>query len=180
MLALLLLPLLVLCHLTVVALNLPPIITNLTADWTAASHGFQDSEARCLQDQPTGPPLPLLPDCIRAISLLPQSHYVGTFHIGGYPSIFQLPVSKEYGSCSAMVLLHEDRDQEIGSWDDIRGEARRLLLACRLPFEEEGEQRTGGWITSGVENGLVVELGRSRGVGVLRGMSGADVESMRR
>ena len=98
--------------------------------------------------------------------MLPRSHYVGTFHIGGHPSLFRLPDSREYHSCTATVLLHEDFDQEMGSWDDIRNAALQLLRACELPLGETGDQRTGGWITTGAENGLVVELRRSRGVSV--------------
>lgn len=63
-------------------------------------------------------------------------------------------------------MLSEDFDTEMGSWVDVGNAAVKLLLACRLPFEQGGEQRTGGWITAGVEDGLVVQLGRSRSVGV--------------
>lgn len=82
------------------------------------------------------------------------------------------------------MLLNEDFDLEMGSWVDIRNAAVKVLLVCRLPFEEGGEQRTGGWITSGAENGLVVELGTRRvgfgggngtGAGVERGMNAVDV-----
>lgn len=81
-----------------------------------------------------------------------------------------------------LVVLHEDVDLEMGSWVDIARVAFLLLLACRLPFEQGGEQKTGGWTTAGAENGLVVELRRSRDVGVnvtgaaaQRGTNGVDV-----
>lgn len=178
MIILLALPLL-LCHLTVFALALPLVITNLTAEWTTP----QNTEAHCLQDQPGGTVLPLLPDCMRAIRLLPQSPYIGTFHIGGASNFFQLPESESYDSCTVRVILHEDFQMEVGSWEDIKQAALRLLIACRLPFAPGGEQRTGGWITSGAENGLVVELRRSKsrggmgmGVEVQRSTTGVDVE----
>ncbi len=168
-------------HLTVFALTLP---LNLTADWTILSDvNALNSEAHCPPEPPTTPLLPLVQDCIRAIRLLPHSPYIGTFHIGGYPSIFQLPVSEDYESCTVTVLLHEDFDQELGSWGDIRIAAVQLLRACELPDGETGDQRTGGWITTGAENGLVIELRRSRGVSVnktrvgpQRGSNGVDVE----
>lgn len=53
-------------------------------------------------------------------------------------------------------------DVEMDSWDDVRSAGMKLLLACRLPFEPDGSQRTGGWITSGAENGVVIELVRAR------------------
>ena len=65
-----------------------------------------------------------------------------------------------------LVMLHEDFELELDSWAAIGNAAVVLLLACRLPFEEEGEQRVGGWITSGAENGIVVNLSRSRYGGV--------------
>lgn len=152
------------CHLTVFALTLPLIITNLTADWTSPSAGYQDSEAHCATQRPRTPPLPLSSDCIEAIRFLPNDDYIGTFHIGGDSSHWRLPDSRSFDSCTVSVTLHEDFELEMGSWLDVGNGATRLLLACRLPFERSGEQRTGGWIASGAENGLVVQLVRSRNV----------------
>ena len=115
--------------------------------------------------------------------MLSQSSYVGSFHIGGDASLFKLPESRSYGSCTVSVILHADFDLEMDSWLHIGHAAVQLLLACRLPFEEGGEQRTGGWITSGADNGIVVRLKRSlyggvngTGEGTWRGANGIDVE----
>ena len=82
-----------------------------------------------------------------------------------------------------MVTLNADFDLEMGSWVGVEDAALKLLLACRLPFEEGGDQRTGGWIAAGAENGLVVELKSSSfgeengtGVGVQEGMNAVGVE----
>ncbi|KAL9124222.1 MAG: hypothetical protein Q9175_008248 [Cornicularia normoerica] len=161
MLTLLILPLLLSRYMAVSALALPPMLTNLTTDWTLPNLN-SNSEAHCAQDPPERPPLPLSPDCIRAIHLLPQSPYIGTFHIGGAPSLWRLPHSEGYDTCTVLVILNEDFDLEMGSWNDVRNAALNLLLFCRLPFEQGGQQRTGGWIAAGAENGLVIELRRSR------------------
>lgn len=63
------------------------------------------------------------------------------------------------------VLLHEDFEAEIASWAGIGNAASWLMQQCRVEVEEGGEERTGGWIESGAENGIVVSLGRARGVG---------------
>lgn len=165
MLTLLILPLLLSYHLTVFALTLPSMRTNLTTEVGSLSNGNRNSEAHCAQNRPTKP-LPLFGDCERAIRLLPLSTYIGTFHIGDDASFFNLPKSRSYGSCTVLVMLHEDFELELDSWAAIGNAAVVLLLACRLPFEEEGEQRVGGWITSGAENGIVVNLSRSRYGGV--------------
>ena len=182
MLTLLILPLFLSYHFTVSALTLPSMITNLTAEVESLNDGNRNSEAHCAQNRPTKP-LPLFQDCNRAIRTLPQSPYVGTFHIGDDASFFNLPHSRSHGSCTVLVMLHEDFDVELDSWDDIGNAAVVLLLTCRLPFEEGGEQRTGGWITSGAENGVVVNLKRSRygvmnetGLGAQRGADGSDIE----
>ena len=60
------------------------------------------------------------------------------------------------------MTLHADWDMEMGSWDDVRASGIKLLLWCRLPFEPGGPQRTGGWITSGVEDGIILELMKAR------------------
>lgn len=166
------------------ALALPPVTTNSTTDWIVPLN----SVAHCREDQPSGRVLPLVQDCTSAIRLLPRNRHIGTFRIGDDTSVFNLPQSKSYDSCKVMVILHEDVDVERGSWLDIRDAATLLSLMCRMTFEEEeGEQRTGGWITTGAEDGLVVELRRSRnvgvngtggptGVGVQQSTNGVDVE----
>lgn len=153
------------CYFTVFALTVPPPTINLTGDQTVPNI-LTNSEAHCAQAGPTTSPSPLLQDCVRAIRSLPENDYVGIFHIGGDTSLWRLPTSRSYDSCTVLVILNEDFDSEMGSWVDAREAAVRLLLACRLPFDEGGEQRTGGWIAAGAENGLVVQLGRSRSVGI--------------
>ena len=78
--------------------------------------------------------------------------------------------------------LHEDFEAELGSWDDVGASAMELLLLCQLRSDPGGKQRTGGWIKSGAEHGLVVELlesglgaGNETGVGMERGSNVVDV-----
>ena len=151
------------CHLASFALNVPAG-TSLTVEPTL-SNVVPNAEAHCAQQGPSTSHLPLSPDCIKAVRLLPHSDYVGTFHIGGDTSLWRLPKSQSSESCKVIVTLHEDFDLEMGTWVDVCAAAIILLRACRLPFEPGGEQRTGGWITSGEENGLVIQLVRSGDVG---------------
>lgn len=168
-------------HLPVFALTLPSS-TTVTTERTVPNgdnNAIQDSEAHCTQDRPSKSILPLAPDCIVAVRMLPQSDYIGTFHIGGGPSLWRLPHLERYDSCTVSVRLHEDHDVELGSWDDVVNEAIILLLACRSAVEPTGEQRTGGWITAGAENGLVIELRKSRvrvANGTVGGTTLVDVE----
>ena len=164
-------------------LAFPPIITNLTADWASPNEGIENSESHCATKRPTGPPLPLMPDCTRAIYLLPENDYIGIFHIGGGPSLWRLPRSRSYESCTVLLTLHEDFDEEKASWLGVKDAATLLSIACRLPFEQTGEQRTGGWVSAGAEKGLVVQLVGSRNIGVdgmgpgaQQGMNGVGVE----
>lgn len=162
-------------HLTVFALTLPLTTPNLTAESTP-SNVLTNSEPHCASEAPTTSLLPLSPDCTRAIRSLPQSPYIGIFHLGGAATIWRLPDSRSYDTCTVFVTLNADFDSDLGSWVGIADAAFKLLLACRLPFEEGGEQRTGGWIAAGAENGLVVELRRSsfgEGDGTGVGMQGA-------
>lgn len=182
MLTLLILPLFLSYQLTVFALILPSMRKNLTAEVEYLSNGNRNFKAHCAQNRPTKP-LPLSEDCNRAIRILPQSPHIGSFHIGDDASFFSLPQSRRYGSCTVLVMLHEDFDLELDSWRDIGNAAVQLLFTCRLPLEEEGEQKTGGWITSGVENRIVVNLRRSRyggvngtGLGAQRGADGVEIE----
>ena len=148
---------------TVSALTLAPI-SNLTINGSL-SNVSPNSEAHCAQEGRTGSPSPLLSDCITAVHSLPRSPYVGTFHIGTDTSLWRLPESRSWNSCKVLVTLSPDFDLEMGSWMDIRAAAVTLAITCRLPFEPGGEQRTGGWIMSGAEDGIVIELIRSRHVG---------------
>lgn len=152
--------LLISCQLTISALTLPTLL-NLTAD-SMPLNVTEDSEAHCAPgDESTQHRLPLMSDCIRAIRALPQSPYIGTFHIGGDASFWRLPVMQTFGSCKALVVLNQDIDQDMGSWDDVRRSGARLLIACRKQYESSAD-RTGGWITSGAENGVVIELATSQ------------------
>ena len=152
-------------HFTVFALTIPLPTTNLSGD-RAVPNILTNSDAHCAQAGPTSSPSPLSSDCVRAIRSLPQSDYVGFFHIGGDTSLWRLPTSRSYDSCTVLVLLNADFDMEMGSWTGVQTAAVTLWFACRLPIEAGGEQRTGGWIAAGAENGLVVKLGRSRRVGI--------------
>ena len=148
--------LLISCQLTISALALPTLL-NLTAG-SMPLNATEEPEAHCAPgDESTQHLLPLISDCVRAVHALPQSHYVGTFHIGGDASFWRLPVMRTFGSCKALVVLQQDIDQDMGSWDDVRRSGARLLLACRKQYESSAD-RTGGWITSGAENGVVIEL----------------------
>ena len=157
--------LLIPCQLTVFALTLPTLL-NLTAESTSLK-ATQDLEPYCTRaDESTEHHLPLLSDCLRAVRALPETEYVGTFHMGGDYSLWRLPVTDTFGSCKAFVNLHEDIDQDMGSWNDVRRSGARLLMACRKQYSRGGVLRTGGWITSGAENGVVIELAMSRTITV--------------
>ena len=153
-------PILFSCHLTVFALTLPSLI-NVTTESTVLSddnNGIQNAEAHCTQDRPIRSILPLLPDCIVALRMLPHNDYIGTFHMGGEASLWRLPHPEHHDSCTVSVNLHEDRDVEMGSWSDVLNAATKVVLNCRSAFEPTGEQRTGGWITAGAENGIVINV----------------------
>ena len=147
-------------QLTIFAMTLPTLL-NLTAELMPLD-ATEDPEAHCTPaDESTRIRLPVMADCTRAIRALPQSHYIGHFHIGGESSLWRLPIIQTSGSCKALVSLHEDIDQDQGSWGDIRSSGARLLIDCRKHYEPWGVQRTGGWITSGANNGIVIELALS-------------------
>lgn len=153
--------LLIPCQLTVFALTLPTLL-NLTAESTPLK-ATEDPEAHCTPaDESTQHYLPIVSDCIRAVRALPETDYVGTFHMGGDYSLWRLPVTQVFGSCKALVSLHVDVDQDLGSWDDVRRSGARLLIECQKQYGRGGVLRTGGWITSGAENGIVIELAMSR------------------
>ena len=163
-------PILFSCHLTVFALTLPSLI-NVTTERIVPSNdnnGIENSEVHCTQDRPVKSILPLLPDCIVAVRMLPHNDYVGTFHMGGEASLWRLPHPESHESCTVSVNLHEDRDVEMGTWDDVLNAATKVVLSCRSAFGPTGEQRTGGWITTGAENGIVIEVLKSR----VRGTNG--------
>ena len=163
-------PFLFSCHLTVFALTLPSLI-NVTTERIVPNddnNAIQNSEAHCTQDRPAESILPLSPDCIVAVRMLPRNDYIGTFHIGGLPNLWRLPHLERYGSCTVSVILDADHDVELGSWDDVFNAAIKVVLGCRSAFEPGGDQRTGGWITGGAENGIMVELRKSR----VRGTNG--------
>lgn len=143
-------------HFAVFASTLP-LQVNLTTE-PISPLSDTDAVPHCPPEGSTQRPLPLLPDCDRAVRGLPRSHYIGTFHIGRDESLWRLPQSSSFASCKVLVTLSADFDLEMGSWVDVRAAAIELLVSCRLPFEEGGEQRTGGWITVGAENGILVEL----------------------
>ena len=88
---------------------------------------------------------------------------------------------RTFGSCKALVNMHADVDQDVGSWDDVRRSGARLLIACRKQYDQGRVQRTGGWITSGAENGIEVALATSQfltenGVGTGTGQDTSAVE----
>lgn len=168
------------CHLLVFALTLPAL-TNVTAE-PILSNIKTDAQAHCPQDESIRNKLPLSTDCFRAIRELPRNDYVGYFHIGGSESLWRLPHSKSHQSCTALVNLSEDIEVEMGSWRDVGTAAMDLLLRCQVRSEPGNVQRTGGWIKSGFENRLWVEVLRSRsgvenrtGVGMAGGMHLVDV-----
>ncbi len=141
------------CHLAVFALTLP-LSTNVTTEPNPPNVPT-NAEAHCPPEQSH---LPLSRDCMRAIRALPDTHYVGTFHYGSPENLWRLPVSRSYESCKVSVTLNEDVDREAGSWEDVQWAGIYLLLWCRKTLEPGGAQRTGGWIASGVEEGVVVRL----------------------
>ena len=111
--------------------------------------------------------------------MFPHNDYVGTFHIGGGASIWRLPQFEHYDTCTVSVSLNADRDVEMGTWDDVLNAAIKVVLGCRSVLKPTGEQRTGGWITAGAENGIVIEVlkSRVRGTnGTVGGTSLVDVE----
>ena len=157
-------PILFSCHLNVFSLTLPSLI-NVTTERTVPSddkNGIWNAEAHCTQDRPTTSILPLSPDCIVAVRMLPHNDYIGTFHVGGEASLWRLPHVERYDSCTVSVNLHEDRDVEMGSWEDVLNAAVKVVLGCRSAFGPTGEQKTGGWITAGAENGIVINVLKSR------------------
>ena len=81
------------------------------------------------------------------------------------------------------MTLDADTDVETGTWDDIRAAGIKLVLSCRLPSGPRGESKTGGWITSGAQNKVTVQLielrfseGNETGEGIERGTNVVDVE----
>lgn len=157
-------PILFSCHLTVFSLTLPSLI-NVTTERTVPSdddNGIRNAEPHCTQDRPTTSILPLLPDCLVAVRMLPHNDYVGTFHVGGGASLWRLPHIARHDSCTILVNLHEDRDVELGSWEDVLTAAVEAAIQCRSGVEPTGERRTGGWITAGAENGIVINVLKSR------------------
>ena len=82
--------------------------------------------------------------------------------MGGGASLWRLPHVEPYDSCTVSVTLHEDRDVEMGTWEDVLNAAIKVVLGCRSAFEPTGEQRTGGWITAGAENGIVIQVLKTR------------------
>lgn len=168
------------CHLSVFALTLPTLI-NITAE-PILSNVETNAEAHCPQDESIRNKLPLSMDCFRAVHELPRNDYIGYFHIGGSQSLWRLPHSKTHQSCTVLVNLSEDIEVEMGSWRDVGIAAVELLLKCQLRTEPGNVQRTGGWIQSGFENRLWVEMLRSRsgaengtGVGTSPGTRVVDV-----
>lgn len=173
--------LLIPCHLTVIALTLP-ILTNVTAG-PEASNVNLNTDPHCPPEGPSQRHLPLSRDCLDAVRLLPQNDYIGHFHIGGDESLWRLPVSASYGTCKAQVTLDADVDLEMGSWDDVRAAGIKLVLWCRTAFGPQGQQKTGGWISVGAENKVMVELielrfsdGNGTGDGIEGGTNVVDVE----
>ena len=157
-------PILFSCHLTVFSLTLPSL-KNITTERTVPSddnNGVQNSEVHCTQDRPTQSILPMSTDCIVAVRMFPHNDYVGTFHMGGGASVWPLPQHENYDTCTVSVSLDADRDEEVGTWDDVLNAAIKVVLGCRSVLKPTGEQRTGGWITAGSENGIVIEVLRSR------------------
>lgn len=172
--------LLIQCHILVLALTLPTL-TNVV-DEPILSNVKTDAEAHCPQDQSIRNKLPLSTDCFRAIRELPLNDYIGYFHIGGSESLWRLPRSESYQSCTVLVNLNEDIEVEMGSWRDVGLAAMDLLLKCQLRSEPGNVQKTGGWIKSGFEDRLWVEVLRSRlgaengtGVGMAGGTNMVDV-----
>ena len=115
------------------------------------------SEPHCHKEGPTRRRLPLVRDCIVAIHALSHNDRVGIFHIGGARNLWRLPSGRSHGSCQIRVTLDPDCDFEMGSWVGVRSVAWKVLHACRLPFDRS-QQKTGGWITFGTDNGILVEL----------------------
>ena len=167
-------------HLSVFALTLPTL-TNVTAE-PIPSNVKINAQAHCPQDESIRNNLPLSTDCFKAIRELPRNDYVGYFHIGGGESLWRLPHSSSYQSCKVLVNLNEDIEVEMGTWRDVGAAAIDLLQRCQLRTEPGNVQRTGGWIKSGFENRLWVEVLRSRlgagngtGVGMAGGTHVVDV-----
>ena len=169
------------CHLTVIGLTLP-ILTNVTAGPEASSVNL-NADPHCPPEETSQRHLPQSRDCIDAVRLLPQNDYIGHFHIGGDDSLWRLPHSASYGTCKVQVSLDADVDLEMGSWDDVRAAGIKLVLWCRLAFGSQGQQKTGGWVSTGAENKVMVELielrfsdGNGTGEGIEPGTNVVDVE----
>lgn len=134
-------------------LSLP---TNLTTESILPNLNI-NSEPHCHKEGPTRRRLPLVRDCIIAIHALSHSNRVGVFHIGGDRNLWRLPSGRSHDTCQIRVTLNPDFEFDVGSWVGVRAVAWKVLHVCRLPFERS-QQKTGGWITFGMDNGVLVEL----------------------
>ena len=147
------------CHFIAFALALPTLV-NLTAESTHLDEPHE-AEPKCFHHGRIQPRMPYLIDCNHALLAFPVSDYIGQWHQGADSSPWKLPSSSTHGSCRISVNLIQEFDLDWGSWDDVRASAATLMVACKWPRDPTFDgQRTGGWITSGYENKLRIDIAR--------------------
>lgn len=117
-----------------------------------------NSLVQCTPNQPRmiRIPPPTFRSCAVALRALPSFQDMGTFHPLGPADLFQLPVTRVYGSCTVNVELAGGHQTETGSWVEVGLAADQLNMAC--VDREDNAVRMGGRTTSGRANGVVVTV----------------------
>lgn len=106
-------------------------------------------------------------DCLRAINRLPTRplHENGPFHNGPPEDPYQLPVTKDHGSCKARVELRAGGAVFKESWPGVKGAAWLLNKECLMSLSRVTQLYDGGWTTWGNHERIVINLAYSDELG---------------
>lgn len=95
---------------------------NTTTNTTAANR-------RAITCAPIYEPGADIRTCLSLLLALPETTVDGTFHTGGRPDIFLLPIYLRAISCEVSVLLNTGT-QELSNWPTIRFAANQIIATC--------------------------------------------------
>ena len=105
---------------------------------------------------------PLIKDCVDAVARLPSLPQEAYFHddVTMYDD-YQLPVWRANGTCEVYIDLASSLHHELSSWKAVNEATRELINLCIGNTRLEERRHTGGWMTVGPYQGIIVSITNS-------------------
>ncbi|KAL2046997.1 hypothetical protein N7G274_001015 [Stereocaulon virgatum] len=138
------------------AFMLPNAKTNIINDKTSIT--IENSVHECTQWR-LARERPLVEDCVGAVAKLPSLPQEAYFHddVTVWDD-YQLPVWRTNGTCEIYVHLASSVYHELSSWKAVNEATRELINLCIGNIRLEERRHTGGWMTVGHYQGIIVSI----------------------